>query len=243
MFKDYDCVPEWGKKAYDWAIKSGHIKGHKEVDGFYLKPMEPMRNIDYVCAEYVKSKADGMFKDIIFRVRRATVAVFSDEHSELGSGTIVSPRGHVLINRHVVEGDPNIFDKSLTLRDIGREAKLISVCAFEDLALLQFDTGGEHWYDYLFLAEKNPEVGDVVLCTGYPYNIGKISTPGMVGERFDTRFHTEAHINPGNSGGSCVNEEGQLVGVPSSKWMAEGLGFCVNVETIRKFLENVGEVL
>ena len=57
----------------------------------------------------------------------------------------------------------------------------------------------------------------------------------------------DAAINTGNSGGALLNSKGQLVGIPTLKYMYEydviyeGLGFCIPINTIKDYISQIIE--
>lgn len=157
--------------------------------------------------------------------------------SSLGSGVIVSHKGHILTNHHVVA---NAEDILVLLRD-GREAaaRLVGADPETDLALLKIELSG---LQPIELADAGPvEVGDVVLAIGNPFGVGQsvtfgiISATGRAGlglSTFENFIQTDAAIHPGNSGGALVNAEGRLVGINSAVYSQQGgsslgIGFAI----------------
>jgi len=149
--------------------------------------------------------------------------------SSLGSGVIVSHKGDILTNHHVVA---NAEDILVLLRD-GREAaaRLVGADPETDLALLKIELTG---LQPIELADgKQIEVGDVVLAIGNPFGVGQSVTFGIIGatgraglglSTFENFIQTDAAIHPGNSGGALVNAEGRLVGINSAVYSQQGGG-------------------
>jgi len=140
----------------------------------------------------------------------------------LGSGVIMSAKGYILTNHHVIADADQII---VALQD-GRffTAQLIGTDIYTDLAVLYIEP------DNLPVIPTNdhiaPKVGDVVLAIGNPYNLGQTITQGIVSatgrvgmsstiiSRGRQDFlQTDAAINQGNSGGALVNSLGELVGI------------------------------
>ncbi|MBY0418992.1 MAG: trypsin-like peptidase domain-containing protein, partial [Pararheinheimera sp.] len=98
------------------------------------------------------------------------------ERQELGSGVIMNAQGYVLTNYHVVYGADQI---SVALQD-GRvfDAVLIGQDQLTDLAVLYVEA------DNLPVipqdASLEPQVGDVVLAIGNPFNLGQAITQGVI---------------------------------------------------------------
>jgi serine protease DegS/serine protease DegQ len=165
----------------------------------------------------------------------------------LGSGVIVSSKGYVLTNNHVIAGADNI---QVMLYD-GRVARatVIGSDRDTDLAVLKIDV---HPLPAVAIEDPRPvRVGDVVLAIGNPLGIGQTVTMGIVsalGRQLslstDEDFiQTDAAINSGNSGGALVNSLGELVGINTAMLGrasgAEGISFAIPVRTARMVLEQI----
>jgi hypothetical protein len=159
-----------------------------------------------------------------------------------GSGVLISDRGFLLTNYHVVQdqaegngtiGEPMIVALTLDPRDTAKEAfraKVVAVSPELDLALVRCETGlyGQPIpADYRFPtaplgAAEKLGLGDPLFAIGYPAVGGTGSrvsityTRGVVAgfERRGATLHlkTDAMINSGNSGGGVFNERHELVG-------------------------------
>ena len=136
----------------------------------------------------------------------------------LGSGVIMSEDGHIITNRHVIDGAQAI---QILLSD-GRRANAMVVGADPetDLALLKTDLTG---LSAIETADSdNISVGDVVLAIGNPFGFGHSASLGIVSglERyglqlsaFENYIQTDATIHLGSSGGALIDAEGKLVGI------------------------------
>lgn len=150
----------------------------------------------------------------------------------LGSGVIMTARGYVLTNYHVIADADQII---VALQD-GRvfSAELIGTDQLTDLAVLYIES------EDLPVIPQDPErlaeVGDVVLAIGNPYNVGQTITQGIIsatgraglssmGPDSNGRqdlLQTDAAINAGNSGGALVNTRGDLVGINTATYHLNG---------------------
>lgn len=141
----------------------------------------------------------------------------------LGSGIILDPRGYILTNYHVISQADQIL---IALQD-GRlfTANIIGSDKITDLAVLQIDAVN------LPVITQNPdyvpEIGDVVLAIGNPYNLGQTVTQGIISATGRSGMsttgrqdfiQTDAAINAGNSGGALINSRGELVGINTSEF-------------------------
>jgi len=136
----------------------------------------------------------------------------------LGSGVIMSDDGHIITNRHVIDGAQAI---QILLSD-GRRANAMVVGADPetDLALLKTDLTGLSAIETADSDSMN--VGDIVLAIGNPFGFGHSVSLGIVSglERYglqlsayENYIQTDATIHLGSSGGALIDAEGKLVGI------------------------------
>jgi serine protease Do len=170
--------------------------------------------------------------------------------TSLGSGFIIDKDGHILTNRHVVEGADQI---SVTLSS-GKtyEAKLVGKDARTDVALLKIEP--KEALTTLELGDSDQtDVGEWVMAVGNPFGLGGNSvTVGVIsfkgrdlplGVQGTTvqMLQTDAAINPGNSGGPLLNTRGQVVGINTliitgGERQSSGVGFSVPINVAREIL-------
>src|SRR6266508_2469559 len=139
----------------------------------------------------------------------------------VGSGFIVSPKGYILTNEHVVEGSSRII--------VGLQSgekyrgKVVGIDEETDVAVIKIDAPQD--LPTVTLGDSNvAQVGDWVLAIGSPFGLDQTVTAGIISkkERDSTAFtnfqrflQTDAAINRGNSGGPLVNMHGEAIGVNS----------------------------
>ncbi len=144
-----------------------------------------------------------------------------------GSGTIISGRGYIVTNYHVLEKG-NFYQ--IILHD-GRECQVLSFPNNEyfiadkktDIALLLIDENEiSHINPIAFNDSNDLSEGEWVMAIGNPYGLRQSISCGIVSSkgRSDIGFadiedfiQTDVPINPGNSGGPLINLEGKLVGI------------------------------
>ena len=168
--------------------------------------------------------------------------------SSLGSGVIVSDKGLILTNDHVVASADQI---EVALAD-GRKlsAKVVGTDPDTDLAVLQVDAKGLP--AITFAASDKLSVGDVVLAIGNPFGVGQTVTQGIVSalgrnhlgiNTYENFIQTDASINPGNSGGALIDAEGNLVGVNSAIYSRNGgsmgIGFAIPASLAKQVMEQI----
>jgi len=139
----------------------------------------------------------------------------------VGSGFIVSAKGYILTNYHVVEDAARI---SVGLQS--NEKFPGTVVGFDpetDVAVIKIDAGKD--LPTVTLGDSNAaQVGDWVLAMGSPFGLDQTVTAGIISKKerdsqafssFQRFLQTDAAINRGNSGGPLVNMHGEAIGVNS----------------------------
>ena len=176
---------------------------------------------------------------------------FEDEAQRafsLGSGVIISSKGYILTNQHVVEAADEI---EVALSD-GKKlvAKVVGSDPETDLAVLQVEAQN---LPAITLAQaENLRVGDVVLAIGNPLGVGQTVTMGIVSalhrtglriNTFENFIQTDAAINQGNSGGALIDTAGSLVGINtailSQSGGSIGIGFAIPVSIAKEVMEQL----
>lgn len=173
------------------------------------------------------------FSHAVHRAGPAVANIYSRKYVEgdrlklktqgLGSGVIVSDKGYIITNYHVVAQADQIV---VALQD-GRvsSAQVIGLDKQTDIAILKVEMSN------LPVIPQNPQyktkVGDIVLAIGNPYNLGQTTTFGIISAigrssvSADGRqafIQTDAAINKGNSGGALVNTRGELIGINTASF-------------------------
>lgn len=170
-----------------------------------------------------------------------------------GSGIVFSEDGYIVTNAHVVDGATSL--KVILSDGTTYEAELVGSDELTDLAVIKIDATGLQAAE--FGSSEDLRVADQVMAIGNPggYQLNSSVTIGyvsalnreiQVGESGYTMYciQTDAAINPGNSGGALVNKYGQVVGINSSKIVAEGyegLGFAIPSDTAQPIISDLME--
>ena len=170
--------------------------------------------------------------------------------SSLGSGVIVSERGYVLTNHHVVEAADEI---EVALADSRRaKASVIGTDPDTDLAVLRIDL--KQLPVATFAQSDRARIGDVVLAIGNPFGVGQTVTLGIISalgrshlgiNTFENFIQTDAAINPGNSGGALVDSTGNLLGINTAIYSrsggSQGIGFAIPSSLAKQVMEQIIE--
>lgn len=189
----------------------------------------------------VRHSSQLSFNQAVHSAAPAVVNIYNQKYTEngsntlsiqgLGSGVIVSDRGYIITNYHVVAQADQIV---AALQD-GRiaAAQLIGKDRRTDIAILRIE--GSNLPVIPLNSNYSAQVGDIVLAIGNPYNLGQTTTFGIISAvgrssiSADGRqafIQTDAAINEGNSGGALVNTRGELVGINTASFQQ-----ATNVET------------
>lgn len=198
--------------------------------------------VNIYTSKIIQQQLHPFFNDPFFRhfFSRGNAPQQERIQRSLGSGVIVSNKGYLLTNHHVIKDADQIL---VALYD-GREtlASIVGSDPDTDLAVLKIDLPN------LLAAPLNQpgkmEVGDVVLAIGNPFGFeqsvsqGIISATGRHGLNLNTYenfIQTDAAINPGNSGGALINAHGKLIGINSAIWSksggSQGIGLAIPIDT------------
>ncbi len=172
-----------------------------------------------------------------------------------GSGVIISEKGYILTNNHVVEGTDHL--RVIFADGSEQEAQLVGADPFADLAVLQVSgpvpavaTLGNS--DLLKPGETVIAIGSPLGAFRNTVTVGVVSATGRSldtgkGYKMEGLIQTDAAINHGNSGGPLVNLAGEVVGINTlivrgsglSGDVAEGLGFAIPSNTARAVAEQI----
>ena len=154
-----------------------------------------------------------------------------------GSGVVMSEKGYLLTNAHVVRGASSI-EVTLFDRRVFKATIVGETDQFNDLAVLKIDA------DNLIPAQwgnsDELEVGSIVWAIGSPFGLEQTVTSGIVSakNRYDRNspqlelLQTDAAVNPGNSGGPLVDSQGRVVGINTSIFGNEFLGISFAVPSV-----------
>ncbi len=172
-----------------------------------------------------------------------------------GSGIILSEDGYIVSNAHVFTTEEgSVVDSIQVYLDNGDSygATIVGIDARSDLAVIKIKA--KNLTKATFGDSTTVEVGEHVLAIGNPSGMelaGSV-TGGMVSavnrsvqssNGFSmTCIQTDAAINPGNSGGALVNAYGQVIGINSSKIVAEGyegIGFAIAISEAKPIIDSL----
>ena len=170
----------------------------------------------------------------------------------VGTGMFITSDGFMITNSHVIGNSKSSFVTITTHNGEEYPAVVVGFDKTTDLAVLKTDDHG--FTPAEFGSADDLKIGQWVIAIGNPggssfsgsltrgvisgldRTVGEYSSNGM------TYIQTDAAINPGNSGGPLVNMYGQVVGINSSKIVAqyyEGMGFAIPVSKAKPIIDQL----
>lgn len=159
----------------------------------------------------------------------------------LGSGVIISAKGYIITNNHVIENAEQI---RVTLSDKREfKAKIVGTDPQSDVAVIQL-TDPPKDLPTAKLGKSSPlRVGEWIIAVGSPFGLDHTVTTGIVSAKgvhnrglntYENFIQTDAAINPGNSGGGLFNLDGELIGINTAILSRtggfQGIGFAIPVD-------------
>ncbi len=198
-------------------------------------------------------------EEVYAKVLPSTVTVYSkvatttgDYSESYGTGIFITENGYIVTNSHVVNNTKSTIVSITTSDGTEHDCVIVGFDKTTDLAILKIDGNGYTPAEFGDADELS--IGEWVIAVGNPggtefsgsltrgvisgldRTVGSYSSNGM------TYIQTDAAINPGNSGGPLVNMYGQVVGINSSKIVAdyyEGMGFAIPVSKAKDIIDQL----
>ncbi len=177
----------------------------------------------------------------------------TSQDQTIGTGFIVSDKGIIVTNRHVVSDLGTKYSvvtkdgKKLDVGKIYRDPNL-------DLALIQINGSIGQPLELgdsskLKVGQTAIAIGnalgrfDNTVTTGIISGLGRAVSAGdpFSGqtEQLDNLIQTDAAINPGNSGGPLLNSAGQVVGVNvATTEGAQNIGFAIPINSVKSIISD-----
>ncbi len=174
-----------------------------------------------------------------------------DKTNTTGSGVILSTKGDILTNYHVIENLENIL---VTLSDgSSYTASIIGTDIVDDISLIRIDADKKKLIPIELGKSFNLKVGQKVYAIGNPFGYDRTLTTGIISglERaVQTRdnsvimgmIQTDAKINPGNSGGPLINSHNEMIAMNTSVYNengSSGLNFAIPIDTILSIIPDL----
>ena len=157
-----------------------------------------------------------------------SIQTVTSEGTAKGSGAIVSDKGYIVTNNHVISGAQQI---QVTLANgTIYSAQVVGTDTTTDLAVIKLDNPPSDLKAVEFADSDDLAVGEAVMAIGNPLGYDDTATTGIVSALnrpvtvtddnnnaiVTNAVQIDAAINPGNSGGPTFNAAGQVIGINSS---------------------------
>lgn len=203
-------------------------------------------------------KEDSAVIDAVRKAKPAVVTIINQMQSRRGffangsaptasgSGVIVDPRGYIVTNNHVVEGEQSL--QVIYIDGTKADVAVVGTDPIADIAVLKAE--GKIPAAAEFGDSSALEPGQLAIAIGSPLGdfrgtvtLGIVSALNRRVGRQNGLIQTDAAINNGNSGGPLLNALGQVIGIntlvvrsTSEGNVAEGLGFAIPSNQVRQIV-------
>ena len=156
------------------------------------------------------------------------IDVTTSDGEAKGSGVVISDKGYIATNNHVISGGQQI---QVTLASGAMySAQVVGTDTTTDLAVIKLDNPPSYLKVAEFADSDDLAVGESVMAIGNPLGYDDTVTTGIVSALnrpvtvtdddnnaiVTNAVQIDAAINPGNSGGPTFNAAGQVIGINSS---------------------------
>ncbi|MDH5680179.1 MAG: Do family serine endopeptidase [Spirochaetota bacterium] len=170
----------------------------------------------------------------------------------LGSGFVVSKKGYIVTNNHVIQGADEITilfsdEKEYKGKIVGRDQRT-------DIAVIKIEPKHELPVTPLGNSDK-VNIGDFAIAIGNPFGLKGTFTLGVISARgrdnvdqdagLKNYIQTDASINQGNSGGPLLNIRGQAIGMNTAIYSTTGgsvgIGFAIPMNIVKRVVASLIE--
>jgi S1-C subfamily serine protease len=223
-------------------------------------PVKPLLGNGFQPARIYASRSPGV----------VTIYSFFGSASDLtgqtaqGSGFVVSPKGYILTNSHVITNAGDSSNGSVKpadhlyveFQDHDRiPATVVGWDVFDDVGVIKVEPSAHALAPVPLGDSSRVVVGEPVAAIGSPFgnenslSVGVVSATkrsiGSLTSRYNLvdAIQTDAPINHGNSGGPLFDARGRAIGINaqirSDSGNAEGVGFAVPINSARRSMDQL----
>ncbi len=168
-----------------------------------------------------------------------------------GSGFIVTDKGFVLTNAHMVPDSTSQVSREITARQQtqptpespGTSLQVIKVETELDIALLKLPESKAPWRRVQIGDSNGVLEGQNLFVLGFPFNQNLSFVNGTLSSRNAEmgRFQTNVLLNHGNSGGPVFNDRGEVVAMVVGGFEGTaGINFLIPINYARSLLILLG---
>ena len=166
------------------------------------------------------------------------------------------PGGYMLTNYHVVK-EADAYT-ALWLDGTETDLELVGYDDGSDIAVLKFKGEAPGGAEPIPMGDSDSlRIGELAIIIGNPGTMDEVFfgsvTAGIISgleregvnvgnfKHSITTIQTDAPINGGNSGGALLNARGEMVGIPTLKYMTiyEGMTFCIPISVVKGYIEQI----
>ena len=166
------------------------------------------------------------------------------------------PGGYMLTNYHVVK-EADAYT-ALWLDGSETDLELVGYDDGSDIAVLKFKGEAPGGAEPIPMGDSDAlRIGELAIIIGNPGTadevfygsvtagiISGLEREGVNADNFShsiTTIQTDAPINGGNSGGALLNARGEMVGIPTLKYMTiyEGMTFCIPISVVKGYIDQI----
>lgn len=160
-----------------------------------------------------------------------------------GSGFLVNNQGVLATNYHVIDGAKEIYVE-LNRKDY--KCSIVAIDKINDLAILKIQNLNSSPIKYTISANTS-ETGSSIFALGFPYALSLLGneiklTDGIIssttGYQNDIKtYQISVPVQPGNSGGPLFDENGNVIGIVSSKFtLGDNVSYAIKSNYLLKLL-------
>jgi S1-C subfamily serine protease len=194
----------------------------------------------------------------LYRNASNGIVLVATANDMMGSGVVLSYKGLVVTNWHVVENEALVgiifkqsirHDKTTLRKEDIFVAKILKADPVRDLALLQIVSLPRDLTVLRLGSMSQVEIGQDVFAISHPEGLLWSYTEGVVSQirpnyvmktqagttHRATYIQTQTVISQGSSGGALFNYDGQLIGILVAT-LGPGLNFAVAVNEVQNFI-------
>jgi len=185
----------------------------------------------------------GPVRDVVSLVKRygrsvVTIHTYNEQGEEqsVGSGFIVSPRGFIVTNYHVLADARKIRVESSTGR-VFEDVELIHLDKERDFGVIKIPTARAPYPSVKLGDSATVQIGERVVVVGNPLGLLENTvSDGLVSGLRQGVIQISAPVSPGNSGGPAFNSKGEVIGITTASLTSgQNLNFCIPIDWVKPF--------
>ncbi|DBA02957.1 TPA: hypothetical protein N0F65_005984, partial [Lagenidium giganteum] len=195
----------------------------------------------------------GTTDAVVWRILN-DVNKFTGHFSSNGSGFIISEKGLIVTNAHVVARCNRYSRIEITFADGSKvPASIHSLDQLSDIAVLQIQsTKAMKWPTIKLGTSTEIRPGEWVCALGSPFSLQNSVSAGIISAvarhsselgyaRVGAEYiQTDAAINAGNSGGPLINLDGEVIGINTMKVDGSvGISFAIPIDTAVQVIDQL----